>query len=118
MYKVLADIDNIQSYNDDIIFLYEILDRELNNILDKISSSIYNFQSAVKAKDFYDKDWFINQLLSVDAKVKIALLLKKTCEKYKVQSNTWEAIVLNSVAILSQIDILQNKEIFRKSLGE
>lgn len=119
MYKILSNnTDSFQSFNDDILFLYEILDRDLNSILNSISSSICNFQTALKAKDFYNKDWFINQLLSVDAKIKIAILLKTLCEPYKIQSNTWEAIVQNSVVILSQIDILQNKELFRKSLGE
>lgn len=116
MYKILSGMDS--SYNEDIQFLYDILDKKLPIILENISLTIKDYNSALEAKDTYSKDWFKNLLLSVEAKRKIAILLKTLCAPYKVESITWNMIEQASTAILEQIDILQNKEELKKSWGE
>lgn len=116
MYRILSSLDS--AYNEDIQFLYDILDRNLPSILENISIEIQNFNSANQAKQKYDKDWFKNQLLSVDAKIKIAILLKNLCKKYNIESTTWDLIQQASTATIEQIDILQNKEDLKKSWGD
>ena len=116
MYKIVSEFKT--GYNEDIQFLYDILDKKLPIILENISLTIKDYDSALEAKETYSKDWFKNLLLSVEAKRKIAILLKTLCAKYKVESITWNMIEQASTAILEQIDILQNKEELKKSWGE
>jgi len=118
MFRILSGLQQEFEYNDDIQFLYEILDKDLNSLVSQISSEIYDFDSANTAKNTYNKEWFINLLMSVDAKVKLATLLKTLSAKFQVSSLTWDAITNLSTSIIEQIDILQNKDNFRKSLGE
>ena len=120
MFRVTANIDSskeqdIISLKDDILFLYEILDKDVEELLESINSSIYDYKSALTAKEFFNKNWFCDKLISIDSKIKIAILLKKLCQNYKVHSEVWNMICNGSSALLEQIDILQNKEKFRKS---
>ena len=116
MYKILSGINS--GYNEDIQFLYDILDKNLPTILENIAIEIKDFSSANKAKEKYSKDWFKFQLLSVDAKIKIATLLKNLCKDYGVESTTWNLIQQASTATIEQIDILQNKDDLKKSWGD
>lgn len=116
MFTVHSNIEgNKENFQEDILFLYEIIDNKVQNIIEEISSSIFDVDSALKAKEIYDKNWFCDLISSVDAKIKIANLLKKICSSYKVSSNTWELISGNSTAMLEQIDILKNKNKFRSN---
>lgn len=118
MYRIISSLTDEESYKKDINFLFEIIDSKLNNIIAKINTSVYDYTSAVKAKEFYNKDWFVHQLLSVDSKIKLAVLLRNLCKPYNVDSITWDSIALGSTAVLEQIDILQNKNLFRQNYGE
>lgn len=119
MFRVTANIgskeQDMASLKEDILFLYEILDRDVGGLLENINSSIYDYKSALAAKNTFNKNWFCDKLLSVDSKIKIAILLKKLCQRYRVQSDVWDMICGGSSALLEQIDILQNKDKFRKS---
>lgn len=116
MYRVIS---KLQDNNDDIQFFYDILDQNgLPRIMEDISLNIKNYSSALNAKKFYNLDWFKDQLLSLGAKIKIAILLKQLCESYKVSSNIWNLIEESNPEILEVLDILQNKENFRKNLGD
>ena len=116
MYKIISGTNS--TYNEDIQFLYDIIDKNLPTILEDISLNIQDYDSAFQAKQKYNKDWFKDQLLSVDAKIKIAILLKNLCKKFNIESTTWDLIQQASTAIIEQIDILQNKEDLKKSWGE
>lgn len=115
MYRVMA---NNLSSNDDIQFLFDIIDKNKPIIIQDIMTFIYDYRTALQAKQFYNKEWFQNQLLSVDAKCAIADLLRQQCTKYRVTSVFWDLINSADPEVLQQIDILQNKENFRKNLGE
>lgn len=115
MYKILAQAS---TYNDDIQFFYDILDAKLPSILEDITLYIKDYNSAIMAKEIYNKEWFKSLLLSVDAKVKIAIYLKKICLPYNISSITWDLITDFSTDMIDQINILQNKDNFRKSLGD
>lgn len=115
MYKVLSNTSENQSLLQDIQFLYEILDRKIPSIQEEINSKIYDYASAIQATKYYDKSWFCNLIASVDAKVQIATLLKMICSNFNVSSLIWDGIENRTVSILEQIDILQNKDNFRKS---
>lgn len=120
MYKIysstnLDEKSTIKNLQQDILFLYEILDKKVEDILENINSSVYDYRSAMVAKNIYDKNWFCDLLASVESKIKIATLLKNLCAKYQITSLTWDAIVDNSSSTLEQIDILQNKNKFRKN---
>lgn len=120
MYKIysstnLDEKSTIKNLQQDILFLYEILDKKVEDILENINSSVYDYRSAMVAKNIYDKNWFCDLLASVESKIKIATLLKNLCSKYQITSLTWDAIVDNSSSTLEQIDILQNKNKFRKN---
>lgn len=119
MYKIVAAVadpkNQIYELNQDILFLYEIIDQKLDGIIETINSQIYDASTAEQAKATYNKNWFCDLLLSVDGKTKLAILLKKLCEPYGVSSETWNLIAGSSSAMLEQIDILQNKDTFRQS---
>lgn len=120
MYKIVSSINSnpqetIFQLQQDILFLYEILDKKFEDIIGNINSSIYDYPSALKAKDFYNKNWFCDLLMSVENKIKVAILLKKLGNNYGVKSATWDFIANGSSSILEQIDILQNKKRFKKN---
>lgn len=117
MYRITANINNktIEEYQEDILFLFEIIDSNLENILQDIGSSVYDYSSANKLKNIYNKNWFCDLLMSVDAKVKIATLLKTLCQPYEITSLTWDSIIDKNTVTLEQIDILQNKDILKKT---
>lgn len=115
MYTIRSSFENNENSREDILFLYEIIDQKNAEILEIISSSIFDINSALAAKDFYDKNWFCDLISSVEYKVKIANLLKQICGKYGISSNTWELISEGSTSILEQIDILKNKNKFRSN---
>lgn len=114
MYRITANFSDVErNFQEDILFLYEIIDQKVQPIIEEITSSIFDIESSLAAKEKFDKNWFCDLIASVDAKIRIAILLKKLCSKYKVSSITWDLISGNSTAMLEQIDILQNKDKFR-----
>lgn len=116
MYKVISQMSNEeQNLKQDIQFLYEIIDKDIGEVISSLSSKIYDYQTALAAKKFYDKVWFCNYIASVESKIKLATLLKNLCASFGVSSLVWDGIIMKSTMMLEQIDILQNKDNFRKS---
>lgn len=116
MFRVAANFSDVErNFQEDILFLYEIIDQKVQPIIEEITSSIIDVETALQAKEKFDKNWFCDLIASVEAKIKIAILLKKICSKFKVSSITWDLISGNSAAMLEQIDILQNKDKFRNN---
>ena len=111
MFKVTSGlkIDPIE-LKGDVIFLLSILDERLPEILNKVYLSVFDKNSAVKAREFYDMNWFKNERISTEAKITVAKVLKNKSESFAVKSELWNAIVRLQPEVLKAIDLLENRK--------
>lgn len=111
MYKIQANFSmDPMVLKSDISYLFSILDEKVPELIEDIYLKVYDKGSALNAKKFYDKSWFLSQKISTESKIKIAKILKNLGEKFGVDSLIWKGISEMEPEIIKDIDILENKE--------
>lgn len=95
--------------NDDINFLFELLDKNQEYLLTDIQAMILNKEAAIKAVEKFDKYYFAKMPASIDFKVKLASLLIDLCKKFNVDSRLWQIIKEKNPVAVDFLDILGNK---------
>lgn len=110
MYKITSALSlDPKLLKEDVVYLLGILDEKVPEIVEDIYLNIYDKNSAIKFKTFYDKDWFKDLKISTDSKIRLAQILKNRFEKFEVNSLIWDGIVNMEPEIIKDIDILENK---------
>jgi hypothetical protein len=90
-------------------FLY--FNREADEFIISIQSSINSYEQGLAAATTYGVDWFSKLPYSVDKKVQIAAVLIKSIKKQKIDvPKLWELIVQKNVTIVEQIKFKMETE--------
>lgn len=114
MYKIFSSINNQVVLKEDIMFLLTILDEKVQYLIDDIYFRIYDQESGLKYKNYYDLEWFRHQRISTEAKIKIARILQNRYASFGIANPFLNLITEMDPDTIRKIDILENKDLFLK----